>query len=56
MTYEEITERPEAGCYIYGIYLEGARWDKKKHLINYPKPKELYSDLPLMHLVPVTDR
>lgn len=51
-SYTDITEKPEDGCYVYGIYLEGARWDNKKHIITQPKPKELFSDLPLLHLVP----
>lgn len=38
-TYAEIVEKPEEGCYIYGIFLEGARWDSKKHYINTPFPK-----------------
>lgn len=54
--YTDITEKPEDGCYIYGMYLEGARWDYKKHIINESKPKELFCDLPMMHLVPVADR
>ncbi|KAL4440889.1 hypothetical protein ABPG74_009302 [Tetrahymena malaccensis] len=52
----KVKEKPEEGCYVYGIYLEGARWDYKKQVINQPKPKELYSDLPVMHLLPVVDR
>lgn len=56
LQYSDITEKPEDGCYIYGMYLEGARWDYKKHIINESKPKELFCDLPLMHLVPVADR
>lgn len=55
-THTDITEKPEDGCYIYGIFLEGARWDMKKHIINTPNPKELFSDLPLMHLFPIEDR
>lgn len=53
---ESVKQRPEEGCYVYGIYLEGARWEAKKQCINSPKPKELYSDLPLMQLLPITDR
>ena len=55
-THTDITEKPEDGCYVYGIFLEGARWDYKKHLMNNPYPKELFSDLPLMQLFPVADR
>jgi len=32
-THEDITEKPEDGCYIYGMYLEGARWDSRKHCL-----------------------
>lgn len=54
MTHTDVKEKPENGCYIYGIYLEGARWESKKHhCITNPYPKELFSDLPLVHLVPI---
>eukprot|EP00825_Cyclidium_porcatum_P016785 TRINITY_DN196_c0_g3_i3.p1 TRINITY_DN196_c0_g3~~TRINITY_DN196_c0_g3_i3.p1 ORF type:complete len:1060 (-),score=193.84 TRINITY_DN196_c0_g3_i3:398-3577(-) len=56
ITYADITEKPEDGCFVYGLFLEGARWDNKKHIIVSPKPKELYSDVPLMQLVPKKDR
>lgn len=47
-TAADVKAKPEDGCYIYGIYLEGIRWDYKKHLLTQPKAKELYSDLPLI--------
>lgn len=53
---KKVTEKPEDGCYVYGIYLEGARWDYKKQCLNQPKPKELYSDLPLLQLLPIPRR
>ena len=56
MTYEDITEKPEDGCYIYGIYLEGSAWNYKKHIIDQPQPKELFSDLPLVQLVPLLEK
>lgn len=49
-------EKPKDGVYIHGIYIEGAKWDYKKHNIGEPKPKELYSDLPLLHLLPKENR
>jgi len=55
-TYLDIKEKPADGCYIYGIYLEGARWDNKKHLLGPSRPKELYTDVPLMWLNPIADR
>jgi len=56
MTYQEITQKPEDGCYIYGMFLEGARWSSEKHALTDSKPKELYSDLPLIQLLPIADR
>lgn len=56
MTYQDITKRPEDGCYIYGMFLEGARWNYETHVLTDSKPKELYSDIPLMQLMPVPDR
>ena len=49
-------EKPEDGCYIYGMYLEGSRWDHKNHRLGDSKPKELYTDVPLIHLMPEVDR
>jgi dynein heavy chain len=53
---EDVRSKPESGVYIYGIYLEGARWDYDKHSLTDPKPKELYSQMPMMWLIPVVDR
>jgi len=38
------------------MFLEGARWDNKRHIIGQSKPKELYTDIPLIWLSPVADR
>jgi len=54
--YKDITEKPEDGCYIYGMFIEGARWDHKKHCLGDSKPKELYTDLPLLLMLPAEDR
>ena len=51
-----ITEKPEDGCYAYGMFLEGARWDSINHMIVHSKPKELFSDFPSIHIMPVLDR
>ena len=56
MTYTDIKEKPESGCYVYGLFFEGAKWNSKKHHIAWPNPKELYSDVPLLHFVPQCDR
>ena len=38
------------------MYLEGARWDYSMHKLDYSKNKELYSDVPLLHLIPAVSR
>lgn len=38
------------------MFLEGAKWDYKKHLMGQSYPKELFSDLPIIHMVPVAYR
>lgn len=53
LTVSQIAEKPEDGCYIHGMFLEGARWDSQKHILNHSKPKELFTDFPLVHLSPV---
>jgi dynein heavy chain len=30
---EEIEESPADGVYIYGLYIDGARWDRKTEMI-----------------------
>jgi dynein heavy chain len=30
-TFKEIKEKPKDGCYVYGMYLEGCKWDYKTH-------------------------
>jgi dynein heavy chain len=38
------------------MYLEGARWCNEKHMLADSKPKELFCNLPMIHLVPVENR
>ena len=52
----DITAKPEDGCYIYGMFLEGAGWDPTEHCLVESKPKELFTTFPAVHLDPVVDR
>jgi len=52
----ELTRPPDDGVYIYGIFLEGARWNLQTHQIDDSRPKELFSDLPAMWFCPVKHR
>lgn len=56
LNYEEITEKPKDGVYIRGLYMEGARWDPQTKSINDSLPKQLYTEIPVMHLNPEQNR
>merc|ERR1712110_1172220 len=51
-----ITEKPEDGAYVYGMYLEGARWSRETHLLTDSLPKELFQNFPMVLLVPKDNR
>ena len=36
---EQLTAKPTDGCYLYGLFLEGARWDRLDLGLVEPKPK-----------------
>lgn len=44
---------PEDGCFIHGLFLEGARWSADDHKLATPEPRELYPAMPVIHLLPV---
>ncbi|XP_044735429.1 dynein axonemal heavy chain 1-like [Chrysoperla carnea] len=46
------TIRMEDGCGVYGLYLEGAKFDTKEGILAESKPKELYSEMPCMWFIP----
>lgn len=52
----ELTSKPEDGCYIYGLFLEGAGWDARGNCLCESRPKELYVVFPPMWLEPKVDR
>jgi len=52
----ELTEAPADGVYIYGIFMEGARWDSTGHKVADSRPKELFTDLPPLQFLPVKNR
>eukprot|EP01018_Ginkgo_biloba_P007203 Gb_07977 [translate_table: standard] len=55
-TVKDVKTPPSDGCYIRGLFLEGARWDYDRHVLTESKPKELYSELPIVWLKPVQFR
>uniref|UniRef100_A0A8C0B3E1 Dynein axonemal heavy chain 8 n=1 Tax=Buteo japonicus TaxID=224669 RepID=A0A8C0B3E1_9AVES len=50
---EEITAPPSEGVYIYGLYLEGAGWDRRNSKLIESTPKILFVQLPVVHIFAV---
>lgn len=50
---EQIQERPEMGCYISGLILEGAAWDEVNMCLREQNPKVLVVELPFLQLLPM---
>ena len=52
-TAEDVNERAHQGCFISGLYLEGASWDLQKRCLQRQKPKVLIQALPVMKVIPI---
>jgi dynein heavy chain len=53
---QAVVSRPRDGCYVKGLYMEGARWDVENGCIGEAGTMELYSAMPLVHFKPVEGR
>jgi dynein heavy chain len=49
---EDIEEKPEDGVYIYGLFMDGARWDRENQIIADQIPTVMYDRLPVIHFKP----
>ncbi|XP_069880965.1 dynein axonemal heavy chain 10 isoform X1 [Dipodomys merriami] len=50
---DEVNERAGQGCFVSGLYLEGADWDLEKGCLIKSKPKVLVVDLPILKIIPI---
>jgi len=55
-SHTEIPEKPEDGVIIWGLFMEGARWNAEKHTVDESRPKELFTQMVPIHLLPVEKR
>ncbi|XP_050711756.1 dynein axonemal heavy chain 5-like isoform X2 [Eriocheir sinensis] len=50
---EDIHDPPPEGVYIYGLFLEGASWDRKQGRLMESRAKILYEPMPIIYLYAV---
>ena len=48
----EVEEPPEDGVFIYGLFMDGARWDRENQIIADQFPAEMYSKMPMIWFKP----
>lgn len=44
---------PADGVFVYGIFLEGARWNRVNNFLAESHPRELFDRMPLIWMKPV---
>lgn len=47
---DDIAAPPTEGVYVYGLYLEGAGWDKRNMKLMESKPKVLFELMPVIRI------
>ncbi|GFR93524.1 dynein heavy chain 10, axonemal [Elysia marginata] len=50
---EDISERVINGCFLSGMFLEGAAWDEEKRCVMRQPPKQLTQPLPILKVIPI---
>ena len=50
---DEVTEKAPSGCYVSGLFLEGAKWDVKNRCLAKSLPKVLIEELPILRVIPI---
>lgn len=48
----DITEKPEDGVYVRGLFMQGAAWDGEAEVMVESRPGEIFTVMPIIHFVP----
>lgn len=51
--HTEIVKGPESGVYLYGLFLDGAKWDETTGTLTEQLPSVLYERMPPIWFEPV---
>ena len=52
MSPSDVKKAPKDGVYIYGLYMEGARFDRPSMKIAESHVGDLFDPMPVIHLLP----
>ncbi len=52
---EEVQAGPDDGVYIFGLFLDSARWDDERMMIAESHLGQLYGDMPIVHFMPAVN-
>jgi len=53
MSEDEVLQRPDDGCYVQGLFMEGAAFDVERSVLVRQQPKVLVQELPIMQIIPI---
>ena len=45
---EEVRKQPDEGVHVYGLFIEGCRWDKQGNRLAESEPKVLFAPVPVL--------
>jgi dynein heavy chain, axonemal len=49
----QIPAKLDMGCYVRGLFLEGASWDATRACLAPQHPKKLVEELPILQVIPI---
>lgn len=47
---DDVSQPPPEGVYVYGLYIEGAGWDKRGNKLVEATSKVLFNPMPVIHI------
>jgi dynein heavy chain len=54
-SFQEFRKNPADGVFIYGLFLEAARWDREEMILIDALEKEIYFTMPVIHFLPTNN-